>query len=99
MVLYVIYLDSKTYVSTLTSSSDSPQLLLLTSDDTNPHHAMNKYEPYRGRVKIGYLSRKREQKCYKKTRFYGSTCSDKDKKLYYCHGFSRNNSDTGNCFM
>ena len=25
--------------------------------------------------------------CYKKTRFYWSTCSDKNKKFYYCHGF------------
>ena len=53
-----------------------------------PHHAIKKYEPYRGRVKIGYCSRKHDEKiCYKKTRLYCSTWFDKDKKLYYCHFF------------
>ena len=32
-------------------------------------------------------------------RFYCSMWSDKYKKIYYCHGFSRINSDTRNRFM
>ena len=34
-----------------------------------------------------------------KTRFYGSKWSDKNKNLYYCHGFSRNDSDMRNGFI
>ena len=49
-----ISVASEKYVCTLTTSSDSPQLCLLTSDDPNPIHVTKKYEPYRGRAKIGY---------------------------------------------
>ena len=51
-------------------------------------------------MKIGYCSRKNDEiRCYKKTRFYCSVCSDKDRKRYCCHEFSRVNSDTMTCFM
>ena len=53
-----IYAASENYVSTLTPPYDSPQLLLLPSDDHNPTYSMNKEETYCGRVKIGYYSRK-----------------------------------------
>ena len=57
-----ISVDYENSVSTLTTPSDSPQLLLLTSDDPNPCHAMKKDEPCRGRVKMGYCSRKCDKK-------------------------------------
>ena len=61
---------------------------------------MKKDEPYHGRVKIGYCSRKHDEIiCYKNTRLYWSTCSDKDKKFYYFHGSSRINSEMRTCFM
>ena len=61
---------------------------------------MKKYVPLQGRFSIGYLCRKHGQKtCYKKTRFYWSTCYDKKKKFYYCHGFYRISSETNNCFL
>ena len=56
-----ISVASKNYVSTLTTPSDLTQLFLLNSDDTNPRHTMKKDEPYRGRLKIGYCSRKRNK--------------------------------------
>ena len=37
--------------------------------------------------------------CYKKARLYFSTCSNKDKKIYHCRGFSRINSETRTCVM
>ena len=40
-----------------------------------------------------------KKRFYKETRLYWSTWSDKDKKLYYCHYFSRINSETRTCFM
>ena len=95
--IYVAYENSGI---TLTTPSSSPKLLLLPSDDTNHLHAMNKYDPYCGRTKIGYWYRKHDEiKCYKKTRLFCSTCFDKDKKFYYCHGLSRINSETMTCFM
>ena len=68
-------------VSTLTTPSDSPYIL--PTDDHNTHHVMKKYVPLKGRFHRGYCCRKHGQiRCYKKTRFYCSTCSDKDKKFY-----------------
>ena len=58
----VIYVASEKYVSTLTTPSDSPQLLLLNPDYPNPLHSMKKYEPYCGRIKRGYYSRKLDEK-------------------------------------
>ena len=37
--------------------------------------------------------------CNKKTRFYCSTCSHKNKKFYYCHSFSSINSEIRTCFL
>ena len=54
---YSIYVASEKVFSTLTTSSDSPQVLVLTSYDTNPPHAMNNDDPICGRLKIGYCSR------------------------------------------
>ena len=79
MLLSIIYIASGKYVSTLTTPYDSSQLIILTSDDTNHFHAMKKYEPYCGRVKIGYFSMKRDKK--RKTRLCCSKFSDKDKNL------------------
>ena len=60
---------------------------------------MNKNYPYRGRLKRGYCSRKRDEKDATKTRFYFSTFSDKDKKIYYCYLFSRNDTQMRTLFM
>ena len=96
----VIYAASERYDSTLATPSDSPWLLLQTSGDPTPPHSMNKYDPYRGKVKIGYFYRKHDEKrFYKHTRLYFSTSYDKYKKLYHCHGFSVINSERMNCFM
>ena len=66
----------------------------------NPPHETMKDDYYHGRVKIVYFRSKHNEKiCYKKTRLYYSTCSDKQKEFYYCHGFSRINSETRNFFM
>ena len=81
-----IYVASENSFSTLTTTSNYPDLL--PSNYHPPLHVMNKYDPYHVRVKIWYRCRKNDQKiCYKKTRFYFSTCSDKNKKFYCCHGF------------
>ena len=40
-----------------------------------------------------------QKRCYKNTRFYCSTCSDKNQKFYHCHGFYRINSETRTCFL
>ena len=53
---------SKKSVSNLVTSSDSPKLLLLPSDDPDHHHFINKYYPYHGRVKRGCCSRKHDKK-------------------------------------
>ena len=47
-----ISVASENYFSTLTALSDLPDLL--PSDDHNTLHVMKKYEPYHGRLKIGY---------------------------------------------
>ena len=67
-----IYVASEKSVSSLNTSSDSPTLLLVPSDDHNPHHNMNTGDTYHGRVKIGYLSRKHDEKYATKRRGYTS---------------------------
>ena len=57
-----IYVSSENYISTLPTPSYSPRILLLTSDNTHHRYAMNKDDPYHGRVKIGYCFRKRDEK-------------------------------------
>ena len=95
-----IYVVSEKPVSTLTTPFYSPKLLLLPSDYPNHHHSMKKYGTYRYRMKRGYCYRKYYGiRCYKKESFYCSTWSDKHKKIYYHHGFSRINSDTSTCLM
>ena len=54
MLPYTISVASVNSVSTLTTSYDSPKTLLLTSDDPNTLHAMNKYDTYNYRVHKGY---------------------------------------------
>ena len=48
-----ILVASGNSVSTFTTPYDSPDLL--PSDDPNTLHVMNKYEPFIGRVHIGYF--------------------------------------------
>ena len=55
-----IYVASENYSSTLTTPSDSPDLLH--SDDPNPLRVMNKNGPYSSRVKGGYCCRKHDEK-------------------------------------
>ena len=89
---------SENYVSTFNTAYDSPDLL--PSDDTNTLHVMKKDVHFQGRVHIGYCCRKHGQKsCYKNTRFYCYTCSDKNKKFYYCPGFSGISSETRTYFL
>ena len=57
-----IYVASKKSIINFTTNYDSPQLFLLTFDDTKPLHSMKRYEPYCGRVKIRYCSRKLDEK-------------------------------------
>ena len=91
MLPAAISVSSENSVITLTTSYDS--LDILPTDDPNTLHVMKKDAPYSCRVKIGYCCRKHGQKrCYKKTRFSCSTCSDDDKIFYYCHGIYRLNS-------
>ena len=59
-------LPIKNYVCTWDTPSYLPQLFLLTSDYTNPFHNIKKDEPYRGRLKRGYGSRKCDEKNTKK---------------------------------
>ena len=87
-----IYVAPENFVSTLTTPSDLLWIFLLPSDDTNPLHVMKKNDPKCGNMKRLYCYRKNDGKiCYKKTTFYFSTLSDKDKTFYYCHGVFRNN--------
>ena len=82
-----ISVASENSVSTLTTPSDSPDIL--PTDGTKTIHVLKKDLPVKARVHIGYCCRKHGRKIYyKKTRFYCSTCSDEDKKFYYCQGFS-----------
>ena len=51
---------------------------------------MKKYLPFKGIFQRGYWCMKHGRKrCYKKTRFYFSTCSDEENTFYYCYGFSK----------
>ena len=65
-----ISVSSEKCVSSFTTPSDSPQVILLTSDNPNPHHAIKKDNPGHVRVKRSYRSRRRHGKrCYKNTGF------------------------------
>ena len=98
MLPAAISIASGNYFSTLNTPSNSPDLL--TSDDTNTLHVMKKYVPFLGRFHILYSCRKHYKKrCYKKTKLYCSTCSDKNDKFYCCHGFSRISSETRIFFL
>ena len=55
-----IYVASKNSVSTLTTPSDSPDLL--PSDYPNTTHVMKKYVPLLGRFNRGYFCRKHDKK-------------------------------------
>ena len=82
---------SVNYFSTLITPSDLPDIL--PSYYHNTLHVMKKYVTFLGRPKRGYCCMKYDiKRCYKKTRFYFSKCSDNNKEVYYCHGFSRINS-------
>ena len=62
-----ISVASENSINTFTTPYDSPQLILLTSDDPNHHHAMKKYETYHVSMERGYWSRKCDEIiCYKK---------------------------------
>ena len=61
-----ISVASENSVFTLATLSDSPQLLVINSDDTNHSHSMNKYDIYCGRLKMGYWSKKRDDKMLQK---------------------------------
>ena len=68
VLAYEISVASENSVSTLTTTSDSPDLL--PCDYPNLIYAINKYEIYIFSVKIGYCWRKNDEKiCYK---IYGS---------------------------
>ena len=88
------------YVITFTNPSDSTKLLLLPYDDHKNHHSMNKYEPYRGRVKIWYCCRKHNE-IYATKRQECIAPSDliKTRNIFNCHWFSRINSDASTFFM
>ena len=74
-----ISVASKNYFSTFTTPSDYPDIL--PSDGPNPLRVMKMYVTVLGRVHIRYCCRKQDKKIYKNTRFYCSTCSDKNKKI------------------
>ena len=93
-----ISVASENYVSTLTNPSGL--LDLLPTDDPNTLHDIKKDVPFKGRVHGGYCCRKHSWiRCYKKTRFYWSTCSNEDKIFYYCHGFPKVSLATSNFFL
>ena len=86
------YLLPLIFFSNLTTPSDYPDILPYV--DTNTIHLIKKYVNLLVRVKIGYCCRKHYKKNYKKTMFCCSSWSDKNKKFYYYHGFSKINSET-----
>ena len=93
--IYVAYENS---VSTLTTPSDFPDIL--PNDDPNTLHVLRKDVPSKGRFHRGYCCRKHVRKrYYKKIRLYCSTCSDEDKIVYYCRGFSKIILVTMTCFL
>ena len=59
-----IFVASGNSVRAFSTPSNFTRLLLLNSDDTRHCYAINEYELYFGRVKIGYCSRKRDEKIY-----------------------------------
>ena len=74
------------YISTLTTPSDSTQLLVTNYDDPDTQHAIMSDNPFRGRGERGYCSRFHYGKrCYKGLRFYCYMCSIK-KRVHYWHG-------------
>ena len=81
-----ISIASEMYFSTLTTPSDLPDII--PSDYTNTIHVMNKDTHFLGGMKRGYRFRKHDQiRCYKKTRLYCYTYSDKSKKIIIVMGF------------
>ena len=93
MLTAAISVASGKSVSTLTSPSYFQQVLVLTSDDTNPHNFMKTDNPVRVRVKIGYYSRWRDGKrFYKKSGFISPRVLTKTGNLITVMGFFRNNS-------
>ena len=82
-----ISVASENSVSPLSTYYDLPDLL--PTDDPNPLHVIKKDVHFLGMVYKDTVVRNMIKICYKNTRFYCSTCSDKKKKLYYCHMFSR----------
>ena len=93
-----ISVASESYVSTLTTPSDFPYLL--PTDAPTTLHITKKDVHLKVRVNREYCWRKHGQIiCYKKTRLYFSTCSDQDKRFYYCREFSSISSETRTCFL
>ena len=81
-----IYITSGNSVGMFTTPSDSPQLLVLYSDDTDTQHTTMRDSPFHISMEIGYCSKFRDDKiCYKKSRFDCSVFSI-NKRVYYCHG-------------
>ena len=54
MITYGISFDSENFVITLITPYDSPQPVLISSDDTNPNNSIKKDNPGHVRVKIVY---------------------------------------------
>ena len=93
-----ISVASEKSISNLTTSSDFPDIL--PTDGQKTIHVLKKGLPVNGRVHRGCCCRKHGQIwCYKKTRFYCSTCSGEEKKFYYCQGFSSISLATSNWFL
>ena len=93
MILDAISVAYENYIITLTTPSNSPDLL--TNYDPNTLHVMKKYAPLKGSFNRGYFCRKHGLiRCYKNTRLYCYTFSNKDKRFYHCRGFSRIISET-----
>ena len=85
-------------VSTLNTPSNSTGFL--TFNDHNTLHVMKKYEPYLGKVKIGYCYRKHDKK--DATKIQGSIASytlKKTRNFIPIMGFSSNNSETRNLLL
>ena len=70
MITATIAVASENYVSTLNTHSHFTRTLILPSNDPNPHYEMNKYEPFRVRLKRGYCYRKHDEKNSTKRRGY-----------------------------
>ena len=93
-----ISVASENPVSTLTTPSDLPDIL--TTVGQKIFHVLKKGLSVNVRVHRGYCCRKHGRiRCYKKTRFYCSICSDEDRRFYYCQRFSSINVATRACFL